>query len=422
MQTRAEFSGIFDVLKQTSLATELFGDELVLLESVDELFELEFALMESRSLTREELIRRSAFFKSVGGEPSDHYRLCRSMTAQSSGDRSNATQEYFQNGQYSTGYATHGLFPYRGKFHPQLVKGLLNILRVQPGETVLDPMCGSGTLNVEASLLGIHSVAADISPFCRFMTQVKCQSLALKPEVLDAVPRDADKWFDYFSGETLGGKLDRITDATKRKMYELALLAFLDAMGYARRVSRLDHRALYRKVLGRYYDTVAQTTSNLVVKAAELGRTRILECEARSLTLEDASVDCVVTSPPYSFAIDYAENDAAQLNYLGYDVDVLRNQMLGLAGRTKSERLNRYFQDMELVVKEIVRVLRPGKFAVLVVGSNTNQTGGVRLEQTIIDHFVAAGTTLIRSILKPIRGMRNTMKEEFVLVFRKGTQ
>ena len=35
---------------------------------------------------------------------------------------------------------THGLFPYRGKFHPQLIRALLNILKVKKGDVVLDPM------------------------------------------------------------------------------------------------------------------------------------------------------------------------------------------------------------------------------------------------------------------------------------------
>ena len=38
------------------------------------------------------------------------------------------------------------LFPYRGKFHPQLIRALLNILQIKPGQTVLDPMAGSSTV------------------------------------------------------------------------------------------------------------------------------------------------------------------------------------------------------------------------------------------------------------------------------------
>ena len=94
-------------------------------------------------------------------------------------DRSVDTKAYFENGIFSTGYATHGLFPYRGKFHPQLIKALINIMGVQKGEFILDPMCGSGTANIEAALLGINSYAIDLSPFCQFMTKVKYNSLTI---------------------------------------------------------------------------------------------------------------------------------------------------------------------------------------------------------------------------------------------------
>jgi DNA modification methylase len=406
-------------LTDTSLINDVFGKDLVLLDSVNELFELELAFHESKSLNHEELIRRSAFFKSANGALTNHYRLCKPFDAPLSENRSAQTQAYFQEGKYSTGYATHGLFPYRGKFHPQLIKGLLNILSIKEGETVLDPMCGSGTLNVEASLLGINSIAVDISPFCRLMTRVKCQSLSLSPKLVKAMPRRADKWFSYFSSGELSGKLKRIKDSEKLKIYDLALLAYLDAMGYARRVTKSNHRELFEKVLQRYQNTVLHTIMNPIVRESQLGNVQVLEGEARSLPISDSCVDSVITSPPYSFAIDYAENDAPQLKFLGYDVDQLRTQMLGLAGRTKSEKLHRYFNDMKIVVSEIVRVLKPQKFAIMIIGSNTNQTGGIRLERTIIGHFEQAEAPLVRSIVKPIKGMRNTMKDEFILFFQK---
>lgn len=403
----------------TSLIEEVFGRDLVLLRSVNELFELELALLESQSLSKEDLVQRSAFFKTVNGKPTNHYRLCQTFNGHISADRSVQTQTYFEEGRYSTGYATHGLFPYRGKFHPQLVKGLLNILSVKPGEIVLDPMCGSGTLNVEATLLGIDSIGIDVSPFCRFMTRVKCQSLSLSLDLVQSISDNAEKWFKYFSDGKLNGKLTRIKDSHKLKVYELALLAYLDAMGYARRVSKAKHGDLFEKVLKRYKETVMQTITNPVISSSKLGTAKILDGEARSIPIEDSSIDCVITSPPYSFAIDYAENDAPQLEFLGYNVDSLRSQMLGLAGKTKSEKLKRYFDDMDKVVQQIVRVLKSKKFAVLIIGSNTNQTGGIRLEQTIIDHFKLSGAKLVRSILKPIKGMRNTMKDEYILIFQK---
>ncbi|MDI6766653.1 MAG: hypothetical protein QME52_07515 [Bacteroidota bacterium] len=142
-----------NIFKNESLVNGVFGKDLLLFDSVNELFELELALLESQTLSKEELLNRSAFFKAVNGHPTNHYKLCQPFNGHISGDRSAQTQAYFEEGKFSTGYATHGLFPYRGKFHPQLVKGLLNILSVKPGGIVLDPMCGSGTLNVETSLL-----------------------------------------------------------------------------------------------------------------------------------------------------------------------------------------------------------------------------------------------------------------------------
>jgi len=408
-----------NIINSTSLINFVFGKELLLFDSVNELFELELALLESQALSKEELLNRSAFFKAVNGAPTSHYKLCQPFNGHISEDRSSQTQAYFEEGKFSTGYATHGLFPYRGKFHPQLVKGLLNILTVKPGDIVLDPMCGSGTLNVEASLLGIDSIGLDVSPFCRFMTRVKCQSLSLPLQFVQSMSDNANKWFKYFSDGMVGIKLKQIKDADKLKVYELALLAFLDAMGYARRVNKAGHEELFEKVLNRYQTTIIQTITNPVISKIKLGTAKIIEGEARSLPLDDSTVDCVLTSPPYSFAIDYVENDAPQLKFLGYDINSLRSQMLGLSGKTKSEKLRRYFDDMEKVVLEIVRVLKSRKCAILIIGSNTNQTGGIRLEQTIIDHFKRAGAPLIRSILKPIKGMRNTMKDEYILIFEK---
>lgn len=407
------------ILNKVSLVDSVFGKGLALLDSVNELFELDLALIESQALSKEELVNRSAFFKAVNGIPTNHFKLCQHFNGHISKDRSAQTQVYFEEGKFSTGYATHGLFPYRGKFHPQLVKGLLNILSVKPGDIVLDPMCGSGTLNVEASLLGIDSIGIDISPFCRLMTRVKCQSLSLPLDLVQSMSNNATKWFKYFSEGQIDTKLKRIKDAGKLKIYELALLAYLDAMGYARRVSRAGHEELFEKVLKRYQTTVILTITNPIINHTKLGDAKIMEDNARSLPIPDSSIDCVLTSPPYSFAIDYVENDAPQLEFLGYNIDSLRSQMLGLAGKTKSEKLQRYFEDMSKVVQEIVRVLKSKKFAILIIGSNTNQTGGIRLEQTIIDHFKHAGATLVRSILKPIKGMRNTMKNEYILIFQK---
>ncbi|MBN2187243.1 MAG: hypothetical protein JW732_07340 [Dehalococcoidia bacterium] len=143
---------ISNLPKITSL---LLPDEYELLPNTSELFELEFAFCEYKFLTKKEIIHRGAFFKSVDGIPTNHYLICSNSSPFIWQGCSEITRAYFKEGNFSTGYATHGLSPYRRKFHPQLIKGLLNILNVQLGETVLDPMCGSGITNVGVNIVGV---------------------------------------------------------------------------------------------------------------------------------------------------------------------------------------------------------------------------------------------------------------------------
>ena len=396
----------------------LFGNTHELLPSVTELFELEMANLEYQVLTERELLQRSAFFKAINGRQTHHYLLYAHPSGSVTG-RSVKTKSYFENRPFSTGYATHSLFPYRGKFHPQLIKGLLNIIGIKKGETLLDPMCGSGTANIEAALLGIHSYAVDVSPFCQFMTRTKYEALTLDKTFLEDLSGKTSRLFDFFNTGKVSDQLSKIKNPEKSNVYDLALLAFLDAMGYAKRVVKSTHRELFEKVLNRYVSTVLDFLNNRHFDRKNLGCVEVLtNSDALNLGIEDHSIDAVITSPPYSFAIDYAENDEPQLEYLGYSVASLKSRMIGLKGKTKTERLQQYFRDMAGVCSEVKRVLKTGKYFVMIIGSNTNQTGGIRLENTMIAHCEKMGFSLVKSILKPIKGMRNTMKEEYILFFR----
>jgi DNA modification methylase len=197
-------------------------------------------------------------------------------------------------------------------------------------------------------------------------------------------------------------------------------LAWLDALGYSKRVVRSNHEQLFAKVLPRYIKTVKSTLKNTYFKQNNIGRVNILEdSEALKINMPDESIDCAITSPPYSFAIDYVENDKDQLEFLGYNIKDLKSKLIGLKGKNKNDKLSAYFFDMDKVCKEISRVLKKDKYFTMIIGSNTNQTGGIRLEQTIIDSAKKYDLPLVKSILKPIKGMRNTMKNEYILIFKK---
>jgi len=86
----------------------------------------EFSLL--GAIDEEKLLKRLAYFKYVRGKPTDYFKII----------QNNRTKSVNQ-------YLTHWIYPYKGKFHPQMVRALLNIIGLEPGETVLDPFIGSGT-------------------------------------------------------------------------------------------------------------------------------------------------------------------------------------------------------------------------------------------------------------------------------------
>ena len=63
----------------------------------------------------------------------------------------------------ASNYASHSLHAFAAKFPPQLPRVFIEGL-TEAGESVLDPMVGSGTTLVEAFLCGRKAIGLDIDP------------------------------------------------------------------------------------------------------------------------------------------------------------------------------------------------------------------------------------------------------------------
>jgi hypothetical protein len=111
------------------LIDRLFPKNLELISGINETYELELAYLESKLLNEAEIIRNSAYFQRFGDQWTRHYLICKGEPVKLPQYSSERLKSFFQEKQFKTGYATHGLFPYRGKFHPQMIKGLINVVR-----------------------------------------------------------------------------------------------------------------------------------------------------------------------------------------------------------------------------------------------------------------------------------------------------
>jgi DNA modification methylase len=143
---------------------------------------------------------------------------------------------------------------------------------------------------------------------------------------------------------------------------------------------------------------VRQNLRGVLENASYFLQPKLASGNSQSLPLENNSVDLIVTSPPYaSNAIDYMRAHKFSLVWLGYCIENLmqkRKKYIGGEGvsgiklvdlptystnvvkrihnknKSKGLSLHRYFSEMFFALKEMHRVLKPNKAAIVVVGNS----------------------------------------------------
>ncbi|MCL0048059.1 hypothetical protein M1N20_01170 [Dehalococcoidia bacterium] len=314
----------------------------------------EFRLIETQD--EEKLRKKLAYFKLIKGKYTDYFRII----------QKNRTRSVNQ-------YLTHWIYPYKGKFHPQMIRALLNIIGLEQGDTVLDPFIGSGTTAVEAQLLGINCVGIDISPLCVLQSKVKVEAIDVLHEIM--------KWKEEITNrmglinlesKSLDETIESIPDEKMKDFYKIAkLVAISDEARRGRDFSKafLKNLELMIASVKDYVDIKKEL--NLY-----LGKMDIKVGDSRRLPLETESIDGIITSPPYSIALDYVANDAHALKALGYSLAEIREEFIGVRGKGQV-KINLYNEDMKKSLKEMFRVLKPNKYAVIVIG-NATYLGGMQ--------------------------------------------
>jgi tRNA G10 N-methylase Trm11 len=394
-------------------------DQLVLLDNVQFIYELALAQMELQALgahfemtnglrefklldakDHEALRRKLAYFKFVKGKYTDYFRII----------QKNRTRSVNQ-------YLTHWIYPYKGKFHPQMIRALLNVIGVKHGDTVLDPFIGSGTAAVEAQLLGINCIGIDVSPLCVLQSKVKTESMDVLPQIIEWKERvTAEVKPSFFNSEakSLDDSINRISDEKVRNFYRMAkLVAVSDNARRGREFASAFLRNL-ELMISSVYD-YSQILKELNLK---LGQIDIRTGDSRSLQLGNESVDGIVTSPPYSIALDYVSNDAHALKELGYDLPQIREEFIGVRGNGRT-RIDLYNEDLEKCLTEMFRVLKAEKYAVIVIGNATYLGNEVKTVQFTIDSAKRIGFKLVKNLDKIIFGLYNVMQKENILIFQK---
>jgi DNA modification methylase len=329
-------------------------------------------------------------------------------------------------------YLTHWYYPYKGKYHPRLIRSLFNILSLRDGMTILDPFVGSGTTCLEAHLYGIHSIGIDISPVCQIVSKVKAtagevalQVSALKKYALDAIrqdyktymsrPIDQKKMFKFKNG-SYDKFLSSIRDQRVRNFYILARLIFASDLGRRNRDLASFEKNLQKMLLSAA--DLSEVEGQLKGRI-RLGNVTIKQADARNMkSIKSNSIDAIITSPPYSIALNYIYNDRHALAQLNTDVNELSNNCIGVSGKGKL-KLKLYKEAMQRCYEEMYRVLKEGCQCVIVLGEATVDGEFTSNVENTKNDCKNIGFSLVDDLPKKIFGLYNTINDEKVLFFEK---
>lgn len=254
-------------------------------------------------------------------------------------------------------YLTHGIHPYKGKFYPQLIRPLLNILNIPKGGTVFDPFCGSGTVALESILNGYNAIGCDINPIAVEIAHVKNEIFKVEQnefqkqlhlfqqelrsykeqDYSNQFEQDAlveiIKWFPEKVINKMGFIISKISDVQNLKIQCFLRVILSSIIREISQQEPTDLRIRRRKEpitdapvfemylhnLSKQYEKIMEFYSIRQFAPASIGDAHIWQGNSNDYNnvhkyIPDNSIDIVITSPPYATALPYI--DTNRLNML----------------------------------------------------------------------------------------------------------
>ena len=319
-------------------------------------------------------------------------------------------------------------FYYKEGFAKELVTRLAEAFFLKRGMVVLDPFCGSGTTLLACKQMGMDSLGFDVHPVAVFAAKVKVRdydSDKLRQEIKTLIkakfrpPKVPSGGFArrFFHPRTLEDTLffrNLILENHDRISRDFLLLGLMNvaikcsyaykdgAVVKVRKKPVPPLRDMLRRQLFRMAGEAERfkcgekaSRDAFQPKACE---THASFGDSRSLPIEDGSVDCVITSPPYLNKIEYTkiyeiehelflnflEERPAVRTYIGLSMGKLEKDMARLEKILDYETVKAlpaeaipYLVDMFQSIEEMHRVCRAGAKLGIVVGNGCFPTGVV---------------------------------------------
>ena len=293
-----------------------------------------------------------------------------------------------------TRYSVHGLHEYKGKYNPQIVRSILNILKVKKGAKLIDPFCGSGTTLIESESWDIIGTGTDINKLAVFIANTKLEGLTIN---LDTVKRNAEFIIDKFL-KTITNFNFVINDARTKYLSDWFLEKYLRELECLNEIineiednskniflvlisnilreyslqepADLRIRRRYKseypdiEIIDRFSIEVNKFISNQIcvrkVKNLKNIKSKAFTIDIRELE-GNRNFDVAITSPPYATALPYIDTQRLSLVWLGLcepkEIATLQSQLIGsreLTVGVKREIEERLLANLDKLPREVV--------------------------------------------------------------------
>lgn len=329
------------------------------------------------------------------------------------------------------------IHPFPARMAPEIALDAIPELVTSSRLTVIDPMCGSGTVLSAAINRGHNAVGVDIDPLAVLMSQVATASLDIdtlgdEAERVIGLARtqrgtapwsdeETDRFVDYWFGAAqrtdlidLTTAIDTVQDEAIRSALRVAMSRIIvTKTPHASLAADTSHSRPHRVITESNYDVMVGfrrsvgTLAKLLRAREPKGTATVSRGDSRVLaSVASGSMDLAVTSPPYLNALDYMRGHKMALVWFGHSIAELRNLRSTSIGAERapdskpSEYVNelvefiesdvddkeklprgivqRFAGDMVGFSSAVARVLKPTADVMLVVGNSTLRGNYIR--------------------------------------------
>lgn len=345
---------------------------------------------------------------------------------------------------------THAMHPWPAKFIPDIAASAIRLLS-DPGDVVLDPMCGCGTTAVEAVSAARGSISVDVNPLAVRIAEGKCEvpnadqrleivewSRRLKVRepteaVLALAPAIPNR--SYWFADQVCAELVEILDSIRSVGHSVAFLETVFS-SVVNLVSRQESETRYRRIeretsaeltLERFRRRLVQAlamASSFDTVRSGCQRTYIVN-DARHLSLEPGSADLAVFSPPYPNSFDYHLYHRFRMFWLGMDPRVVKKSEIGAHLRYEPDEVG-WTTDMHQVLQSVASALADGGLCFCVVGNGIVKGREIYSSDLMWGMARDCGLEPLWRTTRDLRSSRKSfnlsdarLRREDVLVFRR---